>query len=185
VDKIMNSLVSEAGVPFVELGTPSASSVPITQSRFFLTPKGKPDGTEKWVLPICFKTSSGEKCEIASSETHNIATPQAPYLFADAEGKGYYRTSYPDKVYSELLGHVEGDLKPEERISLIGDEWALSRAGKTTVGAYLDLVEAVDKDASPEVLGFAVGNIGAIDSRNAGRTCWAFEVVACQLRPNV
>ncbi len=167
VDKIMNSLVSEAGVPFVELGTPSASSVPITQSRFFLTPKGKPDGTEKWVLPICFKTSSGEKCEIASSETHNIATPQAPYLFADAEGKGYYRTSYPDKVYSELLGHVEGDLKPEERISLIGDEWALSRAGKTTVGAYLDLVEAVDKDASPEVLGFAVGNIGAIDSRIA------------------
>jgi len=179
VDKIMDSLVSEPGVPFIELGTPSGATVPVTESRFFLTPKGKPNGTEKWVVPVCFKTPGTEKCEIASSDTRNIAIPAAPYLFADAEGKGYYRTSYPDKVYSELLGHVESDLKPEERISLIGDQWALSRAGKTTVGAYLDLVKAVDKDASPEVLGSAVGNIGAIDSRiaatpeeHAGLSAW-------------
>jgi len=179
VDKIMDSLVSEPGVPFVELGIPSDSSVPVTQSRFFLTPKGKPDGTEKWVVPVCLKAPGGEKCETASSATRSISVAPAPYLFANAEGKGYYRTSYPDKIYNELLGHVESDLTPEERISLIGDEWALSRAGKTTVGSYLDLVKVVGKDSSPEVLGFAVGNIDAIDTRiaatpeeHAGLAAW-------------
>jgi aminopeptidase N/puromycin-sensitive aminopeptidase len=86
-------------------------------------------------------------------------------LFANAGGKGYYRTSYSEAAYRDLLSHVETSLTPEERISLLGDQWALMRAGKADVGAYLSLVAAVRKDASAEVLDQAVANLYRINSR--------------------
>ena len=50
-----------------------------------------------------------------------LTAPEAPFLFANAGGKGYYRSTYPADVYAKLVANVETGLTPEERISLIGD----------------------------------------------------------------
>ena len=65
------------------------------------------------------------------------------------------------------MAQVETGLTPEERISLIGDEWAQVRANKATVGDYLDLVTALRSDPSSDVLSNAVDNVGAIADRVA------------------
>jgi aminopeptidase N len=69
-----------------------------------------------------------------------LKAPAASLFFANAGGKGYYRSAYPPSVYAALVANAETDLSPTERISLTGDEWAQVRANKATVGDYLDLV---------------------------------------------
>jgi aminopeptidase N len=167
VDKIMNSLVSQPGEPILAFGPVSGSSVSVTQQRFFLNAKNKPEAAETWAIPVCFKAPGSNQCDVLSSSQQNLAVPAAPLFFANAEGKGYYRSSYPEDVYGKLVAHVETDLTPVERISLLGDTWALMRADRTTVGSYLDLVTAVSHDMSPEVIGLVRANLNTIDTQIA------------------
>jgi len=179
VDKIMDSFVSQAGEPLLTFGSIDGSVLPVEQQRFFLNAKNKPETAETWTIPVCFKilgntsdgnsgsdgNSSKEKCEILSASRQSLTSPPASFLFANAKGKGYYRTSYPDEIYRKLVQHAANDLSPEERLSLLGDTWALMQAGKSTVAAYLDLVAAIDNDSSPEVIDSVRASLNAIDSQ--------------------
>ena len=167
VDKIMDSFVSQPGEPILTFGLAQGSSVSAAQQRFFLNAKNKAEGTEAWTIPVCFKASGKSRCEVLSAPQQDVTVQAGPLFFANAEGKGYYRSSYPEAVYSKLVTHVESDLSPEERLSLIGDTWALMLAGKTTVAAYLDLATAVSKDSSPEVIGSVRADLNIIDSQIA------------------
>jgi aminopeptidase N/puromycin-sensitive aminopeptidase len=167
VDKIMDSLVSQPGVPVLTFGPAKDSSVPVSQQRFFLNSNVKTDKAESWTLPVCFKAPGGEHCEVVNTAQQSLPVPSAPFLFANAEGKGYYRSSYPEAVYRSLISRIESDLTPEERISLLGDQWALTRSGKSSVAAYLDFVAAIRNDASAEVLSQALAGLNAIDTQIA------------------
>ena len=167
VDKIMDSFVSQPGEPVLELGSPAQSSVPVSQRRFFLNANSKSEGAESWTVPVCFKVVGGAKCEVLSTPRQTLPATSSPLLFANVAGKGYYRSHYPEETYRDLVTHVASDLNPEERISLLGDEWALMRAGTASVGDYLDLVAAVKNDSSAEVLATAINNLYTIDARIA------------------
>jgi aminopeptidase N/puromycin-sensitive aminopeptidase len=167
IDKIMDSLVSQPGEPLITIDDAEVGAVKVSQKRFFLNPKDSSNGAEVWTIPVCFKAIGGEHCELFSGANQSLAAPKAPLLFANAEGKGYYRTSYPEAVYRELVAHVESDLSPEERISLLGDQWALTRSGKANVESYLTLVAAVSGDSSATVLSGPVGSLSTIDRQIA------------------
>jgi aminopeptidase N/puromycin-sensitive aminopeptidase len=163
VDKIMESLVAEPGAPILEFGPPAASQVPIAQSRFFLSPGITPDPQQKWTLPVCFKAGAKKQdCRVFTPSSPSLAMPAAKIFFANAGGKGYYRSAYAPAQYAALVAQVETGLTPEERISLTGDEWAQVRADKATVGDYLTLVAALRSDPSTDVLSNAVDNLSAI-----------------------
>jgi aminopeptidase N/puromycin-sensitive aminopeptidase len=168
VDRIMDSLVAQPGAPMLTFGEPSAGQVAVSQKRFFLSPSIEPNPAQKWTLPVCFKTAdAGQSCELLSPSDSALKMPAGGLFFANARGKGYYRTAYPPSVYAALVAHVETGLTPPERISLIGDEWAQVRANKAPVGAYLDLVAAVKADPSAQVIGSALGGINATYTRVA------------------
>lgn len=168
VDKIMESFVAQPGEPILAFGKPARNSVPVTQTRFFLTPSIKPDPAQKWTLPVCFRTASGtETCNLLTPQATSLSTPTTDTFFANASGKGFYRTSYPPDVYADLVRHIESRLRPTERISLIGDEWAKLRANQASVGDYLDLVTAVKADPNADVIGTSMGGVEAIYSRLA------------------
>ena len=179
VDKIMESLIAQPGVPIVRFGAPAGGEVPVSQTRFFLNPGIKPDPTQKWTIPVCFKSAapqqagsgeadraSGEDadppvCELLSPATSDLKAPSGLF-FANFGGKGYYRTAYSPSDYAALVDHVETGLTPPERISLTGDEWAQVRADKASVGDYLDLVAALKSDANAGVISLAFVGVGAI-----------------------
>ncbi len=168
VDKIMESLVAQAGVPLLTFGEPQNGRVQVSQKRFFLTPSIQPDAAQKWTLPVCFKTTDDKQdCQLLAPDTTSLAVPQGALFFANAGGNGYYRTSYSPADYAALASHVETSLSPTERISLIGDEWAQVRANKATVGDYLDLVAAVKADPNADVVSSALDGLGAINARIA------------------
>jgi aminopeptidase N len=167
VDKIMESFVAQPGEPILTFGTPADGNFSVTQQRFFLSPSIHPDPAQKWTLPVCFKTTDAQDCELATPETSSLKMPAAGLLFANATGKGYYRSAYAPGQYADLATHAESNLTPPERISLLGDEWAQVRANKATVGDYLNLVAALKSDPSAEVFSIAAGRIGTITDKVA------------------
>jgi aminopeptidase N len=171
VDKVMESFVGEPGVPVVTFADGSGLHVGVTQKRFFLSPDAAKahatDQPQLWTIPVCIKGEATAACPLLSTSPGELAAGSQDYFFANAGGVGYYRSVYPAGMYAKLLLHVEKELTPEERISLIGDEWAQVRVGKQPVGATLDLAAAVKADPSVEVIGTSISEIGAIDSRIA------------------
>jgi aminopeptidase N len=169
VDKIMDSLVAQPGEPLLSFGDAANGTVSVSQRRFFLSPSIQPDPEQKWTIPVCFKTGSDKQdCEVLTPDDSALKAPAATVLFANAGGKGYYRSAYPPSVYAALVANAETDLSPTERISLTGDEWAQVRANKATVGDYLNLVTALKADPGAEVLGSAFSGVNAIYERVAG-----------------
>jgi aminopeptidase N len=168
VDKIMESLVAQPGEALLSFSDLKAGkSVSVSQQRFFLDPEAKAEGTEKWTLPVCIKAASGQDCPVLTGVMQQLALPAAPYFFANAAGKGYYRSSYTPDLYRALLPHVESGLSPSERISLLGDQWALMRAGKSEIARYLDLVHEVRTDSTPSLIASINGDLNTIYSRIA------------------
>jgi aminopeptidase N len=69
----------------------------------------------------------------------------------NADGLGYYFTEYePETVLA--LAHRDPALTAPERISLLGDEWRIVRAGHHDIGTYLDLGAAFANDPTPAVV---------------------------------
>ncbi len=177
VDKIMESFIGQPGEPILSFAEgssgPSGGHVTAEQKRFFLSPgavRANATATvdaQVWTIPVCLKAASSSECPLLTSKQGELATGSGGYLFANAQGVGYYRTAYSTADYAKLLPHVESDLTPGERISLIGDQWAQVRAGKQPVGASLELAAATRADQSPEVVGTSIAELGAIDSRIA------------------
>ncbi len=163
VDKIMESVVAQTGAPLLEFGAPDAGRVGVAQSRFFLSPGITPDPGQKWMLPVCFKAGAKDQdCQVLTPNSPSLAIPSSQLFFANAGGKGYYRSAYAPARYAALVAQVETGLTPEERISLSGDEWAQMCANKATVGDYLTLVAALSGDPSSDVLENAIANVGVI-----------------------
>jgi aminopeptidase N/puromycin-sensitive aminopeptidase len=167
VDKIMESLVEQPGAPIVTFGEPYKGTVAVKQERFFLSSSIHPDPAQKWTLPVCFKTPNSEQCDLLTPSTAKLKAPDGTLFFANAGGKGYYRSSYPPSVYAALVKQVETSLTPAERISLLGDEWTQVRSNKAPIGAYLDLSAAVKDDPGVDVVGETIGGISAIYVRLA------------------
>ncbi len=163
VDKIMESLVTQAGEPILNFAAPSAGNVVVSQSRFLLDPRIKPDPAERWTLPVCFRTIGGaQDCKLLQPDTKSLPISAGEIFFANAGGEGYYRTAYTPSQYTDLVANAEMSLTPSERIVLAGDEWALVRANKATVGDFLNLVAALKTEPNAEVLSVVLGGLNTL-----------------------
>jgi aminopeptidase N len=184
IDKIMESFVAQPGEPILTFEKPNGEGVSASQQRFFLSPSAKVETAQTWFVPVCFKTNDAkDQCEVLSSAQQSLKVPAASFFFANAQGKGYYRSSYPAEVYAQIVSNAESGLTPEERIALIGDEWAKVRANKASVGDYLNLVAAVKDDTNAPVIETALTNVGTISSRIAA-TPEEREALAVWVRTN-
>jgi aminopeptidase N len=168
VDKIMASLVVQPGEPLLTFGSVHDGKVEVTQRRFFLNPKDAEDQTQAWVLPVCMKNDAGQpECPILSANKQRLQAPQAPVFYGNAGGKGYYRSRYDSAGYQRLLQQVESSLTPAERITFLGSQWALARAGIATVGDFLNLAGAVRDDDSSFVISTVSAALRIIDQQVA------------------
>ncbi len=171
VDKIMESFVTQPGVPLLTLSERKADRVPVEQSRFFLSPPaGLPSGRGEWTIPACLKSTGKPICRVLTPSEQMIPLPLdagLPMLYINAAGKGYYRTSYTQQQYEAIATKAEAVMTPPERMGLVGDRWALVRSGQTSVGELMDLALRFKNDPSAMVMHSIVEKIGAITERIA------------------
>ena len=177
VDKIMESFVTQPGVPLLTFSSASAGRAPVTQQRFFLssTEMNRPLGgrVPQWTVPICIKTSNKPICRVIAAEESSPLKSAAlpiptdaplPVFFANAGAKGYYRTQYTPTQFAAITTKAETTLTPTERIVLLGDTWALTRSGQNKVDDILSLVLALKQDSNAAVLDTALGKVHTINN---------------------
>ena len=167
VDAIMSSFVTQPGVPLLTFGEQKGDAATFTQRRFFLS-GATSDTNQSWTIPVCVKTTGKPVCSVITpGNTQVTADRNAPFFYADAGNTGYYRSAYTADEYAKILAVVETGLTPVERLGLIGDRWALMRAGLAGVGDYLSLVAALRQDPNAAVLEDALAKVNTVNQRIA------------------
>jgi len=157
VERILPSFVNQPGVPLVEVALACGNgrtTVTLRQQRFFAD--GGRDESGRWQMPVCLKAPGdpAPACDVLSEPTQTIALAGAcaPWVFANAGAHGYYRTAYPSELLRAIAPHVETDLTPAERLSLVDDEWALVRAGRHSAADFLTLAAGHGREHTSGVL---------------------------------
>src|SRR5271166_677147 len=149
IDRIMPTFVLQPGAPFVDVSSKCANGNTVlqaSQKRYFNTPADfSQPNDELWQVPICAKGIDGssagqQQCFVMTKREQTFTMKGCSnFVFPDSNALGYYRFNYDAPGLHQLGSGVETALTPEERIALMGNEWALMRIGKHTVGDYLAL----------------------------------------------
>jgi len=160
VERILPTFVNQPGVPLIEVSDLSCNAgrteaqVTFAQSRFVL---GAAQASGRWQVPVCVtgdRVAAETSCHLLTEprQTVRVASGCPSWIFANAGAFGYYRTAYTPSMLAEMAPHIEGELTPAERLSLIDDEWALMRAGRHDVTSYLTIVTGLAKEHAAGIL---------------------------------
>jgi len=165
VDKIMSSFMIQPGEPLLHVSQESNGQFSISQERLFSDRKLLGTTQQIWTIPVCWRPLSqenGGSCTILSSRgVPNVGSAKAP-IYPNADGHGYYRSEYEQSLRDQLGKQLETGLHPAERISMLGDEWALMRVGRISIGHYLDLVSTLKGERLRQVWQEALDSIDYI-----------------------
>jgi aminopeptidase N len=179
VERIMPTFVNQPGVPLIEVSRLTCEGgktrATLAQSQFVMrsepstsrrTAGSQAAPSGRWQVPICVSggTSAAPICEILTEprQTLTAANGCAPWIFANAGARGYYRTAYPPEMLRLMAPHVETDLTAAERFSLVDDEWALVRAGRHSVADYLTLISGFGREHTSGILKDVTDRLGFI-----------------------
>ncbi|HEY1939140.1 MAG TPA: M1 family metallopeptidase [Candidatus Angelobacter sp.] len=188
IDRIMRRFVSQPGEPLVtvkaECSTTKARSIEdqgaqqsmlaqqrpstditLTQQRFFHD--GDMDNNSQlWLVPVCIKTGDGEtSCHLLQHrQTFVRIAGCMPWVFANTNAVGYFRTQYAPDNLKMLAAVVATRLSTPERVSLLNDEAALVTAGKEKIGSLLDLISVVNKKPQADIVESYRRTLEVIDS---------------------
>jgi hypothetical protein len=97
------------------------------------------------------KTADGQlRYELIDRPERTIKVAGCGATFANADSRGYYFTDYTADTVG-LFAKNPASLSAAERISLLGDEWWMVRAGRHDIDLYLDLAAAMANDDTPVI----------------------------------
>jgi aminopeptidase N len=161
VDKIMPTFVFQAGVPVVSIGgSCRGNQIPLSlrQQRFYVNQRDAAGSSpEVWQVPMCLKTdkSSGQECFLLSKASQQVELNGCSnWYFGNRDAKGYYRVFYPESQnFTRVADAAEKALSAPERIALVEDAWAMTRAGKYPIAMFMHLAEALRPDRERLVVG--------------------------------
>nr|HEV7954662.1 M1 family metallopeptidase [Candidatus Acidoferrales bacterium] len=173
VDKIMKAFIDQPGAPLIAVRSTCSggvTKVTLTQDRFYADRGPGYDivsggVAELWQIPVALRAAGSKTSvyKILSQREQTFDLPGcAPWVFANAGGRGYYRAEYGVDAFSKMSAEMETSFSPEERIHFLGDAWAMVRAGSLNVGDYLNAMQNVKGDRNRAVIDEAMGAIPRI-----------------------
>ncbi len=108
------------------------------------------------------KTGTGATtCQVVAAASETFDAPGCGATFVNADARGYYFTEYEPAAVKAFATRTP-PLNAAERLSLLGDEWRMMRAGRHDIGVYLDLAAAFATDDTPAVLNDLVARVGFV-----------------------
>jgi aminopeptidase N len=167
LDRIFSSFVLQSGAPLVHVETKcedGTTRVTLSQRRFFASRESAGGSKEVWTIPVVARTLDKDSVQrfVLDQPTQNFSLSGcSPHLFINANGRGYYRSDYaPGLLESDR--RLQDSLTAAEKVSLIGDDWALVRAGQKNVADYLGRVEVFLTDHNPVMVQSTVSSLASI-----------------------
>jgi aminopeptidase N len=173
VDKIMKSFIDQPGAPAITVRSTcngGMTKVTLMQYRFYAdrepgTHAASGGAAEIWQIPVALRAAASKESvyKVLGQHEQTFDLPGcAPWVFANAGGRGYYRAEYGANVFGKISSEMEKSFSPEERIHFLGDAWAMVRAGRLSVGDYLNAMQNFQGDRNRAVIDEAIGVIPRI-----------------------
>ena len=161
IDQILPTFVNQPGVPVVNVKLTCDSAPPslaATTERFFIDPAMAKvvRSTPTWQLPLCIKTPDrGSSCQVLNSSQASVTVTSPacpPWTFVNAGATGYFRSAYAPQMIGRFASDIATAFTEPERLTIVGDEWAMVRAGRQSVANYLTLAAGFGHEHSRGVL---------------------------------
>jgi puromycin-sensitive aminopeptidase len=132
------------------------------------------------VLKVGTDAGVREERVLLTDAEARVRVDGARWVFPNGGGAGFYRYALDDAALACLAGAV-GNLAPEERLNLVGNQWALVKAGVADVGQFVTLLEAFRDETDRAVLDAIVERLVWVDTHaleEAARPAFARLVTA-------
>ncbi|HEY2459311.1 MAG TPA: M1 family metallopeptidase [Candidatus Acidoferrum sp.] len=170
VDKIMKGFTEQSGAPLVSVQADcddlGKTRVTLSQERYFGDAKKLSAGSsEIWQIPVSLRTDKSKDVSyfLLAQHTQTFDLPGcSAWVFANAGGRGYYRSAYQPGKFAALSAEMEKSFSPEERVHFLGDAWAMVSVGRLNIGNYLATLQQMQSERTRAVLGAMTGHLAEI-----------------------
>ena len=161
--ELANGWIRQTGYPLLTVGE-QQGKITLSQQRFFSDPAAAAEPTQ-WLLPVVLRVGGREQ-RVLLSKKEEIVEPADPFdwLLGNVGARGFYRVAYEPELLRRLISALP-QLAPEERMSLVSDQWALVRSGATPVEGFLHLLAGLHAEEDHVVLDEVVGRLGYLEHR--------------------
>ncbi len=161
--ELANGWIRQTGYPLLTVAQ-EGSRLRLRQRRFFSDPDAAPDATQ-WLVPVVLRFGDREhRVLMRSAEEVVDEGPGTGWVLGNAGGRGFYRTAYDPELLRRLIRALP-ELRPEERMALVSDQWALLRANAVDVHGFLQLLAGLQAEPDHNVLDEVVGRLGWLEHR--------------------
>ena len=145
VDRILSTYITQSSMPLVSVDTSCTGSG--TQLSLAQKPiSSAVPASTTWEIPVCYKRGGNAavdpaRCIVLSGRSTSVKLDGcSSWVFANVDGRGYYRTSYGSDGLKALGEAIRtNQITPAEQASLLQDVWALVRLNETSIGDFLAL----------------------------------------------
>jgi aminopeptidase N/puromycin-sensitive aminopeptidase len=188
VDRIMATFTEQSGAPLITMKSAcsesssggglmkkkknkSTTQVTLSQERYFADSTRLGSGSQElWQIPVSLRPDGAKDVTyvLLAQRQQTFELPGcSPWVYANAGGRGYYRSDYDAPTVAKMSAELETSFSPEERIHFLSDEWAMVRVGRMNIGDYLDTLEKMKGERTRAVVNVMTDRFGEIHDRVA------------------
>ncbi|TMA25532.1 MAG: M1 family metallopeptidase, partial [Deltaproteobacteria bacterium] len=161
--ELANGWIRQTGYPLVTVAERGGKLV-LEQRRFLADPQAQPEATQ-WLVPVVLRLGGREQRVMLSSAEEVVESAgKFDWVLGNAGARGFYRTHYQPDLLRRLVEALP-ELRPEERMGLVSDQWALVRAGVAKVDGFLHLLAGFKSEEDHVVLDEVVGRLSFLEHR--------------------
>ena len=183
VRAIARDWIDQPGFPLVRATVTTAGTRPhvlLEQQRFFADPRrvaptdGAAPGREaaqRWRIPLVLRFADGarlmeQRALLSRDRAELVLDARRPpkWLYANADESGFFRVQHDAATLDALVRHLPTALDAAERVGLVGNQWALTRAGYSEIDSFLDFLRAFRHETHHAVVEAVVDALAYIDT---------------------
>ncbi|MFA6006333.1 MAG: M1 family metallopeptidase [Candidatus Paceibacterota bacterium] len=166
VAKLMTNWIGEPGYPIVSASLKSDKIV-LSQERFFSNPKSATKKNAVWQIPVLIEQAGKKQLEktlLTKKQAQVLVGASADWTLVNAGQAGFFRTAYSKELLAKLYEPIRNkELSPIDRLSILSDAFASTRACRISTYTVLDLLAAYEHEDNYNVWSEIAGVIGAVD----------------------
>ncbi len=174
VRAIARDWIEQPGFPLLSVAAADGGARPhlrLEQRRFFADPDRAAGDGQRWRIPIVLRYAAGprphEQRALLSAERASLTleAPRQPrWLYANAGESGFFRVLHDPDTFAGLIQNLYRALDPAERVGLVSNQWALTRAGHVEIEDFLIFLEAFRGETDRAVVEAIVDRLASVDA---------------------
>ncbi len=141
VEEIATAWVTQPGFPLVSV-TREGDHIQLKQERMAVNFKESIPAI--WPIPLTYRVigakTDSQTLLFREREAKIDGIPAGAAVKLNTDGAGYYRVRYDDASWLDILAAFPS-MALEDRVNLLGDQWALVQAGLAPLESYFHLVK--------------------------------------------